>query len=30
MVDEPGMKFHTLDFKPQMDENQTNFITAFS
>ena len=30
MVDELRMKFHTLDFKAQMDESQTYFITTFS
>jgi len=30
MVDESGMKFHTVEFKPQMDGSQTYFITTFS
>jgi hypothetical protein len=30
MVDEFGINFHTVTFKPQMDESQTYFITAFS
>jgi hypothetical protein len=30
MVDELGMNFHTVDFKPQMDGIQTYFITTFS
>ena len=30
MMDEFGVKFHTVNFKPQMDENKTYFITAFS
>ena len=30
IVDEFWMKFHTVDFKPQMDESQTYFITTFS
>jgi hypothetical protein len=29
-MDELGMKFHTVDFKPQMDGIQTYFITTFS
>src|SRR5271154_3980628 len=28
MVDEFWMKFHTVDFKPRMDESQTYFITT--
>ena len=30
MMDEFGVKFHTVNFKPQMDESQTYFITNFS
>jgi hypothetical protein len=30
MVDELGMNFHTVDFKPQMDGSQTYFITTLS
>jgi hypothetical protein len=30
MVDELGMNFHTVDFKPQMDGSQTYFIPTFS
>jgi hypothetical protein len=30
MVDEFGMKFHTIDFKPQMDGSQTYFVTSSS
>ena len=30
MVDEFGMNFHTVNFKPLMDGSQTYFITTFS
>jgi hypothetical protein len=30
MVDELGMNFHPVDFKPQMDGSQTYFIPTFS
>jgi hypothetical protein len=29
-VDEFGMNFHMLNFKPQMDESQSSFIASFS